>query len=732
MAVKFEILDNSNVTLLQFEAQKKLTFTKDYSKNYIKYGSDNLFPNYIVSLYKEHPEHRTIVNSKSMYLTGKGIKPVNENDATDLSNVIKLLNKNGSIENINFQIGLSFEMFNGVYFEIINNAFKKPIQINLLNPALVRFSECKTKIYYSKDWSKDRNGCEISQYINGKSIKGFVKFEFYTPSTNQYDGIYPQPQYLGVTKEIQTDIDISTFNKNYVANGFSASTIITFFNGELDNPTKAKIKERVTSTYNGVENAGKTFINYVDKDGKAAEVTSMNIDDLDKKFEFTSKRCMQKIVSGHDIKNADLFGIKISDGGLIANRVNLLDSQELFVKSYVEPRQELVKSMYRRLTSIVCGREIEVEIESINLIGLDLYNDPDLTQDERRTLKGYESLTTSVKPQAQAVNDAINSLSPLVANKVLESMTEDEIRALASLPSKTAKKLDVNGNEILADTVNSTLTNLTGRQTQGLMRIVRNYENGKIALKPALTLMQSGFGLTEQQALEFLNTNDNSETPIQLSAEDKVYLALEASAEDANEEDEIVLMEYAHIHNAKQAQQYENQLLKFADAIVITATDVDNAVLNLLKSNPEYTSVELATALNIEEYKIQESLSRLVANNLVTDTLNGFLPTDKGISKETEPIEATQIYTRYVYALADNAPPLKKGGTSRPFCKKMMALSANGKEWKFETIDNMSNQLGTNVWDYRGGFYTKPNTTETSPSCRHVWLAVTRKRKVLR
>ena len=39
-----------------------------------------------------------------------------------------------------------------------------------------------------------------------------------------------------------------------------------------------------------------------------------------------------------------------------------------------------------------------------------------------------------LEAESSKVNDAINSLSPLVANKVLENMTINEVRALASLP----------------------------------------------------------------------------------------------------------------------------------------------------------------------------------------------------------------------------------------------------------------------------------------------------------
>lgn len=58
-----------------------------------------------------------------------------------------------------------------------------------------------------------------------------------------------------------------------------------------------------------------------------------------------------------------------------------------------------------------------------------------------------------------------------------------------------------------------------------------------------------------------------------------------------------------------------------------------------------------------------------------------------------------------------------------------MELSKS-KSWTFESLDNMENDLGTNVWDYRGGYYTNPDTGIVDPECRHLFYAITKRRKV--
>jgi hypothetical protein len=74
--------------------------------------------------------------------------------------------------------------------------------------------------------------------------------------------------------------------------------------------------------------------------------------------------------------------------------------------------------------------------------------------------------------------------------------------------------------------VNDHLKSLTGRQTQNLMRIVRNYDKGKITKEQALLMIKSGFGLSDEEALTFLGEVNDQQFSIDLSAEQTKALQL--------------------------------------------------------------------------------------------------------------------------------------------------------------------------------------------------------------
>ena len=51
------------------------------------------------------------------------------------------------------------------------------------------------------------------------------------------------------------------------------------------------------------------------------------------------------------------------------------------------------------------------------------------------------------------------------------------------------------------------------------MRIVRNYDRGKITKEQALLMIKSGFGLSDEEALTFLGETNEQQFSIDLTAE---------------------------------------------------------------------------------------------------------------------------------------------------------------------------------------------------------------------
>jgi hypothetical protein len=75
-----------------------------------------------------------------------------------------------------------------------------------------------------------------------------------------------------------------------------------------------------------------------------------------------------------------------------------------------------------------------------------------------------------------------------------------------------------------------------------------------------------------------------------------------------------------------------------------------------------------------------------------------------------------QYDVRYRYQEIPGIPPVKT--ESREFCRRLIDLN---RLYTRDEIDLISQRIDRDVWRYRGGWYTNPDTGKSTPWCRHEW-----------
>jgi hypothetical protein len=100
--------------------------------------------------------------------------------------------------------------------------------------------------------------------------------------------------------------------------------------------------------------------------------------------------------------------------------------------------------------------------------------------------------------------------------------------------------------------------------------------------------------------------------------------------------------------------------------------------------------------------------------------IKGFELTPKGKTNVGE----VSFEVVYQYREREGIPPLK--GESRPFCKNLLDLKRvfTRDEINQITARLKANGIDRNVWEYKGGWYTNPETKVHTPSCRHTWFQI--------
>ena len=420
-----------NFERLQFHENKLPTFKENKAKDIYNFGDDNLYPDLLVDLFSKSPKHNAIVSSKASYVAGVGTAIVAQNtqDIAKAEAKLKSINTYESFEEVKQKIAYDLELFNGFAVEVIWNRTKTQIaelyHIPFKN-VRVGLDDC---YYYSEDWSNRRE--EIVHYNpfneNTRESKQLFYYKMYRPG----GGIYPLPDYVGALKYIEIDTEVSNWHLNSIKNGFSAQTLIQMFKGVPTPEEARKAKRRFKESYQGTDNAGGLILMYNDPNERESIVSNIQPSDFDKQFDILNKTVQQEIFVGHKINSPMLFGVRVE--GQLGGRSELIEAYEMFQQSYVEPRQGKMDEQLTYLFSFIAPVKLEtINKPPLGLDYLDLYTRNLISNEEARKELGLPELST-VKIQSN-LNDAINSLSPLVANNVLSNMTINEKRQLAGLP----------------------------------------------------------------------------------------------------------------------------------------------------------------------------------------------------------------------------------------------------------------------------------------------------------
>ena len=159
--------------------------------------------------------------------------------------------------------------------------------------------------------------------------------------------------------------------------------------------------------------------------------------------------------------------------------------------------------------------------------------------------------------------------------------------------------------------------------------------------------------------------------------------------------------------------QLFNRLLEGVDNNDLTADQLK--IVEMINNGESYGAI--VKAINKGATYVSRQLVELEKLGMI----KGFELTPKGKTNVGE----VSFEVVYKYEEREGIPPLI-GNSSRPFCKNLMGLK---KVFTREEIDKITaklkaNGIDRNVWEYKGGWYTNPETGVHTPSCRHTWYQI--------
>ena len=363
-----------NFSIYDLPTHELPLFEEQPGSEWINYGFDNLYGDYLRDLYLGSSIHTAVVNGVAEMIAGEGI------DATDrLQNAGKReqwLKFSGLMEKSSDDLvrRLSFDMklYGMAYIQVIRNRSRTGIaEMRHISSSNVRSGKANAdgvvKTYYvSARWDAIKQKQYHPRAYPAFSMEDrtqaaqILQIKAYQPGIYYY-GL---PDYVGSTNYIELDREIGVFHLNNIKNGLFPSMLLNFNNGIPTDEERREIERKVNEKFSGTSNAGRLLISFSDGNDNQPQIESISANDAEGMYQFLSQETTTKILAGHRVTSPLLFGVRGDGAGFGNNADELRDSYSLFSQTVVLPFQNLILECIGMLAQIN-GIELDLFIKPL-------------------------------------------------------------------------------------------------------------------------------------------------------------------------------------------------------------------------------------------------------------------------------------------------------------------------------------------------------------------------------
>lgn len=328
----------NDISIVNLSAYTSPIIQENKKNNYIEYGSDNNYFQYLIDRYLYSTTNGAIINGVANMIYGKGLDALDSNRKPNEYAQFKSIIKDVDIK----KVSLERKLLGMAAMQVVME--KKQVKQVLHFPMqTLRAEKCNDKgqieaWYYFPDWTKKKpseeakripafgfgNGNEVEIYVIKPYISGF---DYYSPI--DYSGALP----YALLEE-----NIADYQINDCQNGFSGTKVINFNNGVPTEEMRDKIKRDVLNKLTGARGE-KVIVAFNANVESKTTVEDLPLNDAPAHYEYLSRECFEKLIVGHRVTSPMLLGIRTGDGGLGNNADEIKTATLLFDNIVIKPYQ---------------------------------------------------------------------------------------------------------------------------------------------------------------------------------------------------------------------------------------------------------------------------------------------------------------------------------------------------------------------------------------------------------
>ena len=305
----------------------------DGVKDYVLYGKDNQYPEYLYGLFNDVSSLKTIIEGTADYVCGDEVS----------CNVkgfdVEINTKGDTMRELVRLCARDYLIYGGYAIQIVRNKVGDIRELYYIDFRFIRSSKKNEVFYYSEDFTK--------KYVRGNKMVVYPKFvkenRDITSSilyvTNEKSKTYPTPRYSGSIKACEIERNIDTYHLSSLENGFGGSYILNFLNGIPTDEMKNEIEKNVNEKFCGSSNAGRVLINFANGKDNATTLDKLDVQDFGEKYKAAAERAKTQIFTAFRAI-PQLFGDMTAATGF--NSQEFTESFKVFNRTVCRPIQQTI------------------------------------------------------------------------------------------------------------------------------------------------------------------------------------------------------------------------------------------------------------------------------------------------------------------------------------------------------------------------------------------------------
>lgn len=347
----------NSLEVIQLEAYQTPEVIEDAKKDFVAFGSDNLFYDQLIDVYLNSPTSHSTITGIVNQIVGKGLHAHNASRKPDEFAQFRSLFKAKDLK----KIALDYKLLGEAAIQV-SYLQKKVVKVSHFNRETLRAEKCDDKgainaYFYHPKWKDYKDGDKLTRIpVFGSGSKNEIYIiRRHIPSMHYYS----VPDYIGSLNYGKLECSISEFLVNEVENSFSGSKLVSFANGSPSVEGMRKIKQEITDKLTGVHGE-KVIVSFSDSVENKTTIEDINPPNSAEVYQYISEECSRKLMIGHRITSPLLVGIRDTGNSLGNNAEEIQNAHNLFENLVIKPYQN----------DIIDAVD---DILGVNGISLDLY-----------------------------------------------------------------------------------------------------------------------------------------------------------------------------------------------------------------------------------------------------------------------------------------------------------------------------------------------------------------------